>query len=397
MSLRTPLIVAIYLVTASLAFARPANMPDDKQMSDQADLMVIATPTDNADLPGPTTVPSVISTDSTGNTHLIPAIRVQTTFRPIAIPGMARTAVVPEPPAVRREQVALLAAEPTPPDMEISLASIVVRAHVAGWKETTVEYAVDRVMLGDMPDKSVQLDITSGQADLKKLFAESARKQLHDRHPDPTDEELTTEIMREHSIAKDQQVILALNPPSKPAAAYEQVILWGDNPPYSLLVTPETQIMQAIHSGRYLEFYIVKDHEDYLLRELERSDAVVRATLLESSDKAATWRINKTLKGKDLPATVEIAHDIFRQRAQSWVDYLAVKDAALIEPGARQARIKEEMAAMMTQELTPDRRAILFLSHVQKNRADMVGRVYGDNLKDLEEAIIHPPEVRPRL
>ena len=306
----------------------------------------------------------------------------------------ATTAEAPTPNVPSRLSAA---SGPAPPELDISLASIVVRAHVAGWKGTTVEYAVDRLMLGDMPDKSVQLDITSGQADVKKSFEEFARQQLHDSHPEPTNDELSTEIMRDHGIVKDQQVILALNPPTKPGAAYEKVSQWNDNPPNFPLVTPEMQIMQAIHSGRHLEFYVMNDHEEYFLGELRRSDAVVRATLLESSDTAATWRIDKTLKGKDLPAKVEISNDIFRQRAQSWVDYLAVKDAALREPESRQSRIKEEIAAMMTQELTPGRRAILFLSHVQKNRADMVGRVYGDNLKDLEEAIIHPPEVRPRL
>jgi hypothetical protein len=286
---------------------------------------------------------------------------------------------------------------PPPVEMDISLASIVVRAHVAGWKGTTVEYVVDRVMLGDMPDKSVQQDITSGQAEVKKSSEEFARQQLHDRHPEPTDDELSTEIMRDHGLMKDQQVILALNPPSKPGAAYETVGQWNDNPPIFPLVTPEMEIMQAIHSGRYLEFYVMKDHEEYFLRELERSDAVVRATLLKSNDTTATWRIDKTLKGKDLPATVEVPHTIFRQRAQAWVDYLAEKDATLKVPTAREARIKDEMAAMIEQELTPNQHAVLFLSHVQNNRADMVGRVYGENLNDLEEAIIHPPKVLPRL
>jgi hypothetical protein len=232
---------------------------------------------------------------------------------------------------------------------------------------------------------------------VKKSFEEFARQQLHDRHPAPTDDELATEIMRDHGITKDQQAILALNPPSKPGAAYEIVSQWNDNPPIFPLTTPEMQIMQAIHSGRYLEFYVIKDHEDYFLRELERSDAVVRATLLKSNDTAATWQIDKTLKGKDLPATVEIPHTIFQQRAQAWVDYLAEKDATLKTPAGRESRIKEEMEAMMAQELTPNQHAILFLSHVQKNRADMVGRVYGENLKDLEEAIIHPPKMRPHL
>ena len=68
---------------------------------------------------------------------------------------------------------------------------------------------MDRLMLGDMPDKLVQLDITSGQADVKKSFEEFARQQLHDSHPEPTNDELSTEIMRDHGIVKDQQVILA--------------------------------------------------------------------------------------------------------------------------------------------------------------------------------------------
>jgi hypothetical protein len=54
-------------------------------MSEQADLIVIATPTGNADLPGPTTLPNIASVDNTGRGHEIPARRVETTFHAVTL------------------------------------------------------------------------------------------------------------------------------------------------------------------------------------------------------------------------------------------------------------------------------------------------------------------------
>ena len=54
-------------------------------MSERADLVVIATPTANSDLPGTTTVPNLVSTSKDGTQRAIPATRVQTSFRPRAV------------------------------------------------------------------------------------------------------------------------------------------------------------------------------------------------------------------------------------------------------------------------------------------------------------------------
>jgi hypothetical protein len=54
-------------------------------MYEQADLIVIATPTDNADLPGPTTLPNISSVDTSGRWHEIPANRIETTFHVVTL------------------------------------------------------------------------------------------------------------------------------------------------------------------------------------------------------------------------------------------------------------------------------------------------------------------------
>ena len=75
----------ILCCTATLVLGRLVNAPGHKEMSEQADLIVIATPTGNADLPGPTTLPNIVSVDNTGRRHEIPATRVETTFHAVAL------------------------------------------------------------------------------------------------------------------------------------------------------------------------------------------------------------------------------------------------------------------------------------------------------------------------
>ena len=85
MSFRKVVAAVVLFLSAELALARIANAPGYKTMSEQADLIVIATPTDNADLPGATTVPGIASVSKDGKQREIPATRVQTTFKPTAI------------------------------------------------------------------------------------------------------------------------------------------------------------------------------------------------------------------------------------------------------------------------------------------------------------------------
>jgi hypothetical protein len=75
----------ILCCTATLVLGRLVDMPSYKQMSEHADLIVIATPTGNADLPGPTTLPNIASVDNTGRRHDIPATRVETTFHAVTL------------------------------------------------------------------------------------------------------------------------------------------------------------------------------------------------------------------------------------------------------------------------------------------------------------------------
>jgi len=75
----------VLLLSAELALARITDAPGYKKMSEQADLIVIATPTENSDLPGTTAVPNLVSTSKDGKQRQIPATRVQTTLKLTAI------------------------------------------------------------------------------------------------------------------------------------------------------------------------------------------------------------------------------------------------------------------------------------------------------------------------
>jgi hypothetical protein len=82
---RVAFLILILCCTTTLVLGRLVNAPSYKEMSEQADIIVIATPTDNADLAGPTTLPNIISVDNTGHRHDIPATRVETTFHAVAL------------------------------------------------------------------------------------------------------------------------------------------------------------------------------------------------------------------------------------------------------------------------------------------------------------------------
>lgn len=77
--------IVIFCCTATLVWGRLMYMPGYKQMSEHADLIVIATPTVNADLPGQTTLPNSVWVDDTGRKHDIPATRVETMFHAVAL------------------------------------------------------------------------------------------------------------------------------------------------------------------------------------------------------------------------------------------------------------------------------------------------------------------------
>lgn len=82
---RVAFLILILCCTTTLVLGRLVNAPSYKEMSEQADLIVIATPTGNADVAGPTTLPNIISVDNTGHRHTIPATRVDTTFYAVAL------------------------------------------------------------------------------------------------------------------------------------------------------------------------------------------------------------------------------------------------------------------------------------------------------------------------
>ena len=85
MTLRKFIAAAVLFLSAEIALARIADAPGYKKMSEQADLIAIATPTENSDLPGTTTVPNLVATSKDGKQRAIPATRVQTTFKPTTI------------------------------------------------------------------------------------------------------------------------------------------------------------------------------------------------------------------------------------------------------------------------------------------------------------------------
>jgi hypothetical protein len=82
---RVTFAAVILCCTASFVLGRLVNEPGYKEMSEQADLIVIATPTGNAELPGLATLPNIISVDNSGRGRDIAAKRVETTFYAVTL------------------------------------------------------------------------------------------------------------------------------------------------------------------------------------------------------------------------------------------------------------------------------------------------------------------------
>src|SRR6478672_10530063 len=78
-------VTAACFLTAHFAFARLVQIPTYKEMTDKADLIVIATPTGSVELEGRATFPGIGYSDAQGKMHDLAAIQIETTFRPIAL------------------------------------------------------------------------------------------------------------------------------------------------------------------------------------------------------------------------------------------------------------------------------------------------------------------------
>jgi hypothetical protein len=283
-------------------------------------------------------------------------------------------------------------------ETQVSMASLILRARITGWKDTNVEYTVERVIYGSFADKIITFDATYGDASVRKSFLGQARKQFLDAQKrEPSDEELTAAMLQSHGIEKNRTVILLLQP--RAAGGYFPGGTIFDAPPDHPLDQAEADIVQIIRDGTYLENVAVEGSGNFR-NQLRNADAIVRAKVARITPEATEWTVEKVLQGKGINTTLQIPHDLFRRRAQSVANFAALKDDSLKDPAKRDARITEEMNAMLKAELTPGRQAILFLGKLKQEtnttRAELQYRLYDNSkrmtLDQLESLIAKPAD-----
>jgi hypothetical protein len=285
----------------------------------------------------------------------------------LTLPILAQTPATATAPTTTRSANPGASRSPISMATQISRASVIVRARIAGWDDTGIEYAIERTIYGMPPAvNTVKFD---GR-------------------------------LRE----KDLPVILLLRPNKGGGYGHYGLFLGGS--PVRSLDDIEREVVEIIGAGSYLETIAEPGLGDLLAEKLERAESIVRARLLRLDDKSAYWEVKTTLRGKSITtATLEISHDLFRQRAQTMVNEAALKDDALKDPVKRDAKIDEEMKKMIAAEHSPGHEAILLLGKVEQTgestRAELQYRLYDTSthmkLDELERMIRSPQTVEIHL
>jgi hypothetical protein len=263
-------------------------------------------------------------------------------------------------------------------ETQVAMATLIVRARIMGFEETTVRYSVERTIYGTPPTDNV--------LHLAKLPS--------DRFPNP-------------SIEDGKELLLLLSRRDNVAYVFGGRIF--NVPPEGTPDASEQEIVRIVRSGDYLENPAIVRGDDYPGMTgfgdplAAQSRSLVRARLLEVDDKAARWQVEKFLRGKNITsATIEIPHDLFRLRAQAVVNFAALKDEALKDPARREARIAQETQALIAAELSPGHEAILLLGKIEQtgetSRAELLFRLYDTStrmkLDEFEKLIASPQSTR---
>jgi hypothetical protein len=286
-------------------------------------------------------------------------------------------------------------------ELRISRATVIVRARITGWKDMGVDYEVLRPVYGNIEDKTVTLEASFLRA--RTQMEQNASKQFQEQNGhEPNAEELEIAVMKGHGIVKGREALLMLQPNFSQwiGGKYLASIAFDDEE-RNLVNSEEMVTVRALKEGTYLEAAPIGGFGDFFQQALRDTDSVVRATIVKTDETATTWRVAKTLRGKDTGPALVIDHTLFRMRAEAVVRYAALTDNSLKDATKRDARLKDEMNAMIQAEMKPGREAILFLAHLKpendSTRAEMRFRSFSDSkrmtLEKLEEMLANPEKV----
>ena len=260
-----------------------------------------------------------------------------------------------------------------PLEMQVAWASAVVRAETMGLTEShQLAYKVTRVIygrvLGDVLHIDTRWDMEATRINLR---AKLGRK--------PTDAEVTAEFPRTVNAVIGRKEILFLDQgrkpdedqgwkPGEPLVYRCRSGIVGDDPPGHRLEKAEKEIVEIIRCGSYLSPNIGPVDLGFYLRACE---SVVRARLMKIGKRSAMWKVGAVLhvgspsKGGEPdpqqqppPATIAVALDTWRLRAESITNYRALQQG---KSSATPQEVKKEYDRLVGSELKVGAEAILFI------------------------------------
>jgi hypothetical protein len=216
---------------------------------------------------------------------------------------------------------------------------------------------------------------------------------------DVSDAALTEAILADNHVARGEKAILYLSPPAKQDEGIRLFRYTGeayDMPPNHRIEDVENEIVKLIAEGKNLELW----PGPALTTAANAADLVVRAELDQLGDEQSRWKVLGTIKGQAKAQFVVVDHWLWHLRAQTIIR---------CQPGADRlseqeltARINAEASRLVHAELSPGKRAILFLGDVRFEgdlgrgglRRLILEDASGKRLDQMEEAIRHPSSIQ---
>jgi hypothetical protein len=258
--------------------------------------------------------------------------------------------------------------------MQVVGASAVVRVEMMALTESQLVCKVTRVIYGRVPGDVLHIEGLPGAGHAR------AHLQRKDRDRKLTGAQIKAEILRMSGFEIGRKAIVFLDQGWKPneplVCGYRGMIC--DGPQANLLEKMEKKIVETVGSGSYLSPTITPGGLGPYLRACE---SVVRARLTKIGKRSALWKVEAVLhvgspskgnvgrimwygKGETArdpqppPATIAVALDTWRLRAESITNYRALQQG---KSSATPQEVKKEYDRLVGSELQVGAEAILLI------------------------------------
>jgi hypothetical protein len=270
-------------------------------------------------------------------------------------------------------------------EMQVARASAVVRVEMMALTESQLVCKVTRVIYGRVPGDVLHIEGLPGAGHAR------AHLQRKDRDRKLTGAQIKAEILRMSGFEIGRKAIVFLDQGWKP----NEPLVCGcrgmicDGPQANLLEKMEKKIVETVGSGSYLSPSIRPGGLGPYLRACE---SVVRARLTKIGKRSAVWKVEAVLhvgspsrggepdpQQQPPPATIAVALDTWRLRAESITNYRAAQQG---KSSATPQEVKKEYDRLVGSELQVGAEAILFIKSQedagQQSTFKLVGILHDD-------------------